>query len=315
MSKRRFLIKGGKGKIGVGERQIHPQEIIPIYEDNSLLFAGISRRLQGVEFLGRRNRSVLHYDRVPFIQMKNDTFSNSALFFNPNPYAIVKNTKDEFFFGIDRIKPNSRFNPQGTVIKLDINLYNDPFNPVPVSFYCLADEKITFQDNKRVFYKLYPSNSGVLSFNFRNSGFYNFSIIREGVSIKDNTSTVELKKIKVSLSAAQLIAGKAVSLIPAQGKDTVIELISTVYKFNVGSSVFNNSAGLKFQIGAEDMFNGSRVVYISSTTSYIEKFTYAETESQRLQEHAPLKVVPSGTLPTLGDGSVDFYLTYRVINL
>ncbi|WP_431167912.1 hypothetical protein, partial [Tenacibaculum halocynthiae] len=74
---------------------------------------------------------------------------------------------------------------------------------------------------------------GVFSFIFRNSGFYNFSIIREGVSIKDNTTTVELKKIKVSLSAAQLIAGKAVRLIPPQGKATVIELISTVYKFNV----------------------------------------------------------------------------------
>ena len=312
MSKRRFLIKGGKGKIGVGERQVRSEEIIPIYEDNSLLFAETNIRLRAAEFLGSSNRSIINYDSVPLIQMKNDDFSNSVGFFNPNPYAIVKNTKDEFFFGIDKSKPNARFNPQGTVIKLDANLYNNPYNPVPVSFYCLANEKITFQDNKRIFYKLNPSSTAVASFNFRTGSFYNFSIIREDVNLKEDTVTSEFKKVKVSLTAAQIIAGVPISLIPAQGTDTVIDLISTVCRFNVGSSVFNNNAGLKFQIGAEDMYNG---VYIFGATSFIERITYGIIESQRLEENKPLKVVPLETPPTSGDGTVDFYLTYRVINL
>ncbi|WP_028888356.1 hypothetical protein [Tenacibaculum ovolyticum] len=316
MSKRRFLIKGGKGKIGVGERQVRLEEIIPIYEDNSLLFAEMNIRLRGMEFLGSSNRSIINYNNVPLIQMKNDDFSNSVLFFNPNPYAIVKNTKNEFFFGIDKSKPNTRFNPQGTVIKLDANLYDNPYNPVPVSFYCLANEKITFQDNKRIFYKLNPSSTAVASFNFRNGSFYGFSIVREDINLKDDTVTSEFKTVKVSLTSAQLIKGEAVSLIPAQGKDTVIELVSTVYRFNIGSSVFNNEAGLKLQLGTEDMFRGSGVVYISSTTSFIEKFIYPGSKlQQKLLENAPLTVVPFSTPPTSGNGSVDFYLTYRVINL
>ncbi len=197
--KSRFLIRGGKGKIGVGERQISKEDIIITYENNFKELFQINNKLREVSFKTSLNTSIMNYHHLPFIQMDDDIFSRASLFFNPNSYALARNTKDEFFFGIDRNKPNSRFDPRGTVIKLDKALYNDPYNPRAVTFYCSSNEVPAYVKNSLVFYKIYPENSGVLSYDFSRHFSYNFSIIRESIPQVQNTS-LDVKLIDVPVN-------------------------------------------------------------------------------------------------------------------
>lgn len=217
ISKGRFLIKGGKGRIGLGERQVAPDDIIVLYQDDSQEKLTINRKLTQTEFVSRFNKSIITYGDIPVIQANNDDFSNPGIYFNPNPYIIIINSKKEFYFGVDKTKPNSRFNPRGTYIKLDKTLYNNPFNPIPVAFYCEAHEEAVFTKGSISFYKLHLTNNRIANVAFT-EGFYNFSFYRE------EQIQQEEKNINLPLRDVPLNNGVTVSEAKAEVKESVLYL-------------------------------------------------------------------------------------------
>lgn len=197
MARGSFLVKGGKGKVGFGERQITPNEIVSLGLDNSNEIFVINKQLQGLSLFNKRIYSNLIYDRVPVLVVKKENFSNST-YFNPNPYLILKNEKNEFFFGVDSSKPNSRFNPSGTLIKLETGASGRTTSIIP-TFYCPADERAVYKDSKVTFYKLYPFSPNTTNFNFSNALMYSFTSVREDFS--KNNGTLDLALIDVSPKA------------------------------------------------------------------------------------------------------------------
>ncbi|CAL2093601.1 hypothetical protein T190611E02C_50183 [Tenacibaculum sp. 190524A05c] len=185
MARGSFLVKGGKGKIGLGERQITPDEIVNLGLDNSDEVSVLKKQLEGISLFNRLVYNILLYDRVPILVVKEENFSNST-YFNPNPYIILKNEKNEFFFGVDSSKPNSRFNPSGTLIKIETGSFGRTTSIIP-TFYCPADERAVYKDSRVTFYKLYPSSPNTINFNFSNALTYGFTAVREDFS-KNNDS-------------------------------------------------------------------------------------------------------------------------------
>ncbi len=198
MARGSFLIKGGKGKIGVGARQITPDEIIPMYKDYTEELYEIKHEIDEIGIVSNSNAAKLYYDRVPVLVVDKEEFSN-ATYFNPNPYIILKNANDEFFFGVDSSKPNSRFDPRGTVIKLDIGRLNLLFSRIPPTFYCLADDLPVYTSSRVTFYKIFPTSPNFINYNYSASLFYDFTIVREGIP-KINADSSDLKLVDVTTS-------------------------------------------------------------------------------------------------------------------
>lgn len=198
LGKGRFIIKGGKGKIGNGERQIAPQDIVLLYQDRSEDINKINTIVSGLDFTTKFNKNILNYHRIPVLTANNDNFSNPGLYFNPSPYVIIINSKKEFFFGVDKTKPKSRFNPRGTFIKLDKNLYNNKYNPIAVEFYCSADEEAVYKNGGISFYKLHPNHNAIANLNFTERN-YNFSFYREElIESKDKNVNLPLRDLPLN---------------------------------------------------------------------------------------------------------------------
>ncbi|CAL2093348.1 hypothetical protein [Tenacibaculum sp. 190524A05c] len=198
MGRGSFLIKGGKGKIGFGERQITPGDVVTLNEDNSEELFLVNRKLDGLALIANNSYRTLIYDRVPVLVVSNPDFSNPS-YFNPNPYLILKNDKNEFFFGVDSSKPNSRFNPVGSMIKIDVNSTGRLTNIIP-TFFCPGDSGAVYKDSKVTFYKIYPTSPNTTSFNFSNGLTYSFTVTREDTPV--NNGAFNLALIDVPTRAA-----------------------------------------------------------------------------------------------------------------
>lgn len=174
MAKRRFLIKGGKGIIGIGGRQIEQNDILPIYEDSSEKFLKLQSSYYNLEGKTNAIRQFVTYSTFIYTDQLKDDFSGANLYFNPNAYLVSKNTKGEYFFGIDRSKRNSRLDPKGIFGQI---MNNDEFQNSRGSFYCDKNENPTFEQGSIIFYKI---TTNLSLFNFKS---YFFSVTRE--SVKD----------------------------------------------------------------------------------------------------------------------------------
>ncbi|WP_062054396.1 hypothetical protein [Aquimarina longa] len=176
MAKRRFLIKRGKGTIGIGARQIVKNEIIPIYENHSESLLNIQSNYYNLEQKTSAIRQFTTYSTFIYTDQLPDDFSGANLYFNPNTYLVSKNTKGEYFFGIDRSKRNSRLDPKGIFGQI---MDNDEFQNSKGNFYCDKNENPTFEQGSIIFYKITANLS--LS-NFKS---YFFSVTREGIIVSD----------------------------------------------------------------------------------------------------------------------------------
>ncbi len=190
--KGKFLIKGGKGKVGVGEQKIKEEDIVIIYKDilpeiNKMEFF-LNDQITFLDTDIISNKSVLEYNRVTFTQMVNDDLSGVSIY--NTGYLLVKNTKGKFFLRIKK-REDIRFDPRGTLIKL--------FRPqggnldffTSIAFYCLVNEAPTYVDGDNVFYKVYPENTETLSYDF-GATTYDFSIIRESMPSSSDVKLIDV---------------------------------------------------------------------------------------------------------------------------
>lgn len=134
--------------------------------------------------------------------------------------------------------------------------------------------------------------------------------------LKDEVS--EVKTIKVSLTAAQIKAlpTTSITLIAAPGAGRMNQVISAIAKLNYGTVAFDQSSDL--QIRADESTGDPSFItpsLLNLTADSIISFQDSEGASPNYVENNNIKIRKGGSDSTVGDGTVDIYLTYRVITL
>ena len=125
----------------------------------------------------------------------------------------------------------------------------------------------------------------------------------------------DILSVKVSLNAAQLLAATKVDAVAAPGAGYAIEVIcasvkythvSTAYDVGTNIVIFNDTA-TNSQTKTPDIL-GLTASNFSKTIEIIATTTNQLVENKKLQ-------VSSNLASTVGDGTADVYITYRIIEL
>ena len=121
--------------------------------------------------------------------------------------------------------------------------------------------------------------------------------------------------VKVSLTSAQLLALAAtpITLIAAQGASTFIKLLGCTMKLNYVSTTYTGgalriyfSSGGSFIISNSSYTNSSSIIFTPAFSTTQVFTTSAANDSL---------IIDAASAVTVGDGSLDIYLTYSVISL
>lgn len=121
--------------------------------------------------------------------------------------------------------------------------------------------------------------------------------------------------VKVSLSSAEILALDATpkTLIAAQGAGTFIRLHAVTMKLNYGTTTYTGGAlrvkytsGGSFVITNSSYTNSSSIIFNPALATTQIFTTSAENDSL---------VMDAASTVSVGDGTLDVYLTYSVISL
>ena len=121
--------------------------------------------------------------------------------------------------------------------------------------------------------------------------------------------------VKVSLSSAEILALDAtpVTLIAAQGTGTFIRLHSVTMKLNYGTTTYTGgglrikyTSGGSFIITNSSYTNSSSIIFNPALSNNQIFTTSAENDSL---------VIDAASAVSVGNGTLDIYLTYSVISL
>ena len=133
--------------------------------------------------------------------------------------------------------------------------------------------------------------------------------------VADLVTAGEVVTVKVSLSSAQILALAAtpITLIAAQGASTLIKLLGCTMKLNYVSTTYTGgtlriyySSGGSFIISNSSYTNGSSIIFTPAFSTTQVFTTSAANDSL---------IIDAASAVTVGDGSLDIYLTYSVISL
>ena len=133
--------------------------------------------------------------------------------------------------------------------------------------------------------------------------------------VADLVTAGEVVTVKVSLSSAQILALAAtpITLIAAQGASTLIKLLGCTMKLNYVSTTYTGgtlriyySSGGSFIISNSSYTNGSSIIFTPAFSTTQVFTTSAENDDL---------IIDAASAVSVGDGTLDIYLTYSVISL
>lgn len=124
----------------------------------------------------------------------------------------------------------------------------------------------------------------------------------------------DIESIHVSVNSGQILSmfSSPIELLPAPGAGKVIEVINILVKKNFVSSPYAGDIypGIIFS-GAPSLFDNIAGLSIDFTSSQINTIP----ANGIVVENAPLLLHTSSSDPTGGDGSLDIYIHYRIVDL
>ena len=121
--------------------------------------------------------------------------------------------------------------------------------------------------------------------------------------------------VKVSLTSAEILAlaDTPITLIAAQGASTLIKLLGCTMKLNYVSTTYTGgtlriyfSSGGSFIISNSSYTNGSSIIFTPAFSTTQVFTTSAENDDL---------IIDAASAVSVGDGTLDIYLTYSVISL
>ncbi|WP_435261014.1 hypothetical protein [Tenacibaculum sp. nBUS_03] len=133
-----------------------------------------------------------------------------------------------------------------------------------------------------------------------------FTINQEGnVSLITKEKSV-FKTAKIFISETELESGETKIIIPAQGENTIIDILSVNTVFNFNGNYYGDSYLLFNQ--------GIAAISLSNINggNYVVKTSQSTQESRSIPINTPFTVSPQGTINAGNDG-LTIYATYRVI--
>jgi hypothetical protein len=126
---------------------------------------------------------------------------------------------------------------------------------------------------------------------------------------------IQLKAVKVSLTAAQVKAGftTPVEAIANPGAGKAIEVVSASEKLNFGTIAFDNATYSFLKANDVSVNEQASCGNISAGDSRIGRFSIANSGIQVMENKAVMITFDSDS--TVGDSTVDYYIVYRIITL
>lgn len=122
--------------------------------------------------------------------------------------------------------------------------------------------------------------------------------------------------LKVSLTAAQILNSftTPLVLVPAAGAGTIIRPSSIVFINKFLTTAFSSPNSMSVYLGSLTPFT-SAIFQSANNAIELRAMTTASSVGMLDCVNVPLMLKTNTANPTLGDGSMDFYITYAVITL
>lgn len=132
------------------------------------------------------------------------------------------------------------------------------------------------------------------------------------------TSDIVTYSTKVTLSSAQILALNTtpIQLVAAPGAGKAINVISVSVRNNFGTTAYSSIGGLEV-ISASGSQEQAQVIsaFLNSASSTFSRMQLFSHQNVQIVENDALNITVGVSDPTLGDGTVDVYVTYEIINL
>lgn len=132
----------------------------------------------------------------------------------------------------------------------------------------------------------------------------------------DTVPSGVLLKVTQTLSSAQLLSINTtpIEVISAQGAGTVIVVHNIVYKYNYGTVAYSTASTLETEYTGQFAVLTEVQNVIDGVVNKV-KASSGFVSNSTLQENTGISVRAQVADPTLGDGTVDVYITYEILTL
>ena len=141
--------------------------------------------------------------------------------------------------------------------------------------------------------------------------------VTNGIVTGLTAATTETRHAKVSITSAELLAlnTTAKELVAAPGVGKVIIVESIAYRYNFNTSAYTTVQSLNFTQGGSVLAQISSPE-LSATASYMKykPVVTQGTPTNQITENVSLQI-QAGSEVTAGDGTMDIYLTYKIVTL
>jgi hypothetical protein len=160
--------------------------------------------------------------------------------------------------------------------------------------------------------------TGTTPTTYSNGSTLAYYVSQKGTHEQLQESFGGIRNKKVSLTAAQIKAlpTTSITLISAIGVGYVIEVISAIVRLNYGTEAFNQDNDL--QIRTDNITGDNSFItpgFLDLTSDAILSFQPAMGYAPNYVDNNEVKVRKGGVDSTTGDGTIDIYITYRIITL
>jgi len=151
-------------------------------------------------------------------------------------------------------------------------------------------------------------------------------VVSGGVTKRTTTQNIAelaVKTVKVSFNTAAVLAlGTPATVIAAPGAGKVIDVLNVYMRYNYNTTDFAANTAPALYLG--DDTNGNQLT--ADLTGFLESSltTFGQpaltrkgtnlTTVQSVWENQAVKITTGGN-PTTGDGSLDVWVTYQIVNL
>jgi hypothetical protein len=162
-------------------------------------------------------------------------------------------------------------------------------------------------------------DSNYYSVLFTSDGDTNKVVFEDAVSqALANTlcSCIQYASLTIPTADVLTLSATPLTIVPAQGAGTVIELISGTVNVDFNTTAYGGGTTLRFITNGANQSQANCPV-LDSTVSTIRKFEInspSATTATQMLENAEL-LIDAVAPPTTGDSDIKVYVTYRVITL
>jgi len=138
--------------------------------------------------------------------------------------------------------------------------------------------------------------------------------------IEVSNKHAEVVTRKVSLSSTQILSVNSIpiELLPAPGTGKTYAILEVQLKLNYGTATYAGGTTINIQFANAGLTILSQATILASTTSRMGIMSRTATSgaiATQYLENTAVYITTAASNPTTGDGTLDVYVTYKIITL